>query len=558
MTLVMTYPLVLHMSDSIVGQVGDNIYFIFLIAWYQKAWFSLGISPFFHPGLNYPQGWNLASTDTSLATTLFGLLPNLIAGPTFGYNVAMIVTFVLSGWTMFIWVRRLTGSKSAAIIAGTIYAFLPYRMAHFLIGHLNLSGTAWFPLYFMGLHGLFHDRDLGEWRSILLTSLSLGLIGFTSMYYLYMTLIITLVWVAAYLLMVNRHLLKDRAFWRRIALTSVISFLPVLFSVLPFIGLNSQGGLASRPLSYMSMYSASPTDFFLPSTQHFLLGNWVGSNFDRSLWIEATLYIGIFALCLSVLAFIKRNEMGQTAFLKVAVIVAICAFILALGTDLHWLSQRVEIKVPEFFHGVINRDSVPIPMPSYLLVKYLPFFSKMRAIMRIGFFVLILTSAMAGIGAAWLQRRSGTKRAPIVMVGLLALVLFDFYPRPYTELSKIEARPVDIWLASQPGQGALIQFPFIQNEDQDQVFYTLTHGKPYVGGFFSANQPEQYLRIRPVLESFPNREGAALLRSMGVHWIFFDTQRYEDFALVAEQVQALGYVFVDTIDGQAVFIDPTN
>ena len=106
-TILMTWPLALRMRDSVVGEIGDNIYFIFLIRWYQRAWFELGISPFFHPWLNYPQGWNLASTDTSLATTLFGLPLSLLFGPTFGYNVAMLVTFVLSGWAMYYWVRRL-------------------------------------------------------------------------------------------------------------------------------------------------------------------------------------------------------------------------------------------------------------------------------------------------------------------------------------------------------------------------------------------------------------------------------------------------------------------
>src|SRR5512147_235133 len=124
MSLVMTWPLALRMRDAAVGEIGDNIYFIFLIRWYQKAWFELGISPFFHPWLNYPQGWNLASTDTSLATTLFGLPASLLAGPTFGYNFAMLVTFVLSGWAMYVWVRHLTGSAAAGLIAGTIYAFL--------------------------------------------------------------------------------------------------------------------------------------------------------------------------------------------------------------------------------------------------------------------------------------------------------------------------------------------------------------------------------------------------------------------------------------------------
>jgi hypothetical protein len=176
-SIAMTWPLVLHMANAVVGEIGDNIYFIFLIRWYEKAWFQLGISPFFHPWLNYPQGWNLASTDTSMATTLFGLPVSMLWGPTFGFNFAMLVTFVLSGWAMYYWLRRLTGSTQAGLVAGTIYAFLPYRMAHFLIGHMNLSGTEWFPLYFMGLYEVLRSvsgqgKLRADWKALLTTALS--------------------------------------------------------------------------------------------------------------------------------------------------------------------------------------------------------------------------------------------------------------------------------------------------------------------------------------------------------------------------------------------------
>jgi hypothetical protein len=117
---------------------------------------------------------------------------------------------------------------------------------------------------------------------------------------------------------------------------------------------------------------------------------------------------------------------------------------------------------------------------------------------------------------------------------------------------------VDAWLAQQPGKGAVAQFPAIELEDQDQVYDTLVNGKPFIGGFFSANQPEQYLRIRPVLDGFPSPEGAALLRELGVEWALFDTRAYPDFAAVRRQVEALGLSYVDTIGGQAVFEVKSN
>jgi hypothetical protein len=568
-SLVMTWPLALRLRDAVVGQIGDNIYFVFLIRWYQQAWFELGISPFFHPWLNYPQGWNLASTDTSLATTLVGLLFSLLGGPTFGYNLGMLVTFVFSGWAMFFWVRRLTGSTAAGLVAGTIYAFLPYRMAHYLAGHLNLSGTQWFPLYFMGLYEILRGRTGAlngvragkallrgvDWKPILLAAGMLGLIGFTSMYYLYYTALFSVVFVGSYLL-VEHAAWRDRQLWKRLALLGACGLPLMIAALLPFLGLESQGGLASRSVSYASMYSANPLDFFLPSTDHFLWGAWVGLNFDRSLWIEATLYIGAVTLALALLAWRNRAAGGHPVLLKVSLIVALAAFVLALGTDLHWNNQRVEVPVPGFLQSITGRETAPVPLPALVLFKYLPFYAKMRALMRIGFITLLFACLAAGLGAGWLLRRAGPRRSAPLAALLIALVFLDFYPGPYQNFAPVAARPVDAWLAQQPGQGSVAQFPFLQVEDQDQVYNTLVHGKPYIGGFFSANQPEQYVRIKPLLERFPDENGtqsAALLAELGVEWVLFDLRQYPDFNTLRAQLEALGLSYVATISSEAVF-----
>ena len=87
---------------------------------------------------------------------------------------------------MYLWIRHLTHSEAAALLAGTIYTFSPNHIAHFFAGHLNLSGIEWFPLFFWGLYELLKIGRRLDWRYILLTGLALGAIAFTSMYYLYM------------------------------------------------------------------------------------------------------------------------------------------------------------------------------------------------------------------------------------------------------------------------------------------------------------------------------------------------------------------------------------
>jgi hypothetical protein len=377
------------------------------------------------------------------------------------------------------------------------------------------------------------------------------------MHYLVMTAVISVVFVLAYLLLADWSRLKNWEYWKALVVKlagMLLASLPlVILATLPFFGLYNQGGLASRTASYASMYSASPTDFILPSTQHWLFGEWVGAHFDRTLWIEATFYIGVVALILAFVAWINRAQSGHNNLLKVGLVIIVVAFILALGTDFHWNNQRVEVPVPPFLQGVLHRTETPIPMPAYLLFKFVPFYSKMRAVMRMGFYLLIFSSLMAGFGAAWLLGKAGPKRALPLAVLLIGLVWLDFYPGTYQQFDQVAARPVDTWLAQQPGNGAVAQFPAIQLEDQDQVYNTLVHGKPFIGGFFSANQPEQYLRIRPELDHFPSLEAVAMLKTLGVQWVLMDTRRYPDFTLTKGQVEGLGLRYIDTIAGQAVF-----
>ena len=168
--------------------------------------FEGGVSPFFNPLMNFPEGWNLSTTDTALASTLPGVPFSLLWGPVAGYNMAMWITFMLSGLSMYIWVHHLTKSQAAALLAGTIYAFLPYRIAHFQAGHLNLSGTAWFPLYFMGLYEILRTAKHWHWAASITTALSLGMIALSSMYYLYFTLLMTVVFGLSYLILANRKI----------------------------------------------------------------------------------------------------------------------------------------------------------------------------------------------------------------------------------------------------------------------------------------------------------------------------------------------------------------
>jgi len=557
LSLFITWPLALHLGQAVVGGLGDNIYFVWLIGWYRRAIFDLHIPPLFNPWMNYPEGWNLSTTDTAMATTLPGVGFSLLFGPTAGYNLAAMLTFALSGLTMHWWVRRLTGLRSAGLVAGTVFAILPYRSAHFLAGHLNLMGTQWFPLFFMGLYDtLTEEGKKLPWRSILLAAAGLGLTAFSSMYYLYMGLLIGAVSAAAIILFGAWRRLGERAYWLRLGALAACSLPLLLLALVPFLSLSGAGELADRPWQYARMYSASIADFFLPSSQHFLLGGWVSEHFYRDLWIESSLYFGITVLILALTALVRRSRLERAGRLVwPALIAAAAAFILALGIDLHWQGQPVSLQVPAFLQGVLGREEIsPVFLPAYWLFHRLPFFAKMRALMRFGLLALVFITALAGLGAGRLLSRLRSPLMRGLAAGLLiAAVIFEFYPGPYRMFSAVAPRPVDLWLADQPGQGAVAQFPADQLEDQRIIYGFMTSQKPFIGGFFNANQTLQYRRIRPVLDTFPSAGARDLLRSLGVEYVVVDTNAYPDYPSVDREVRALGFVLLEELGNDWVY-----
>lgn len=539
LTFVMTFPLILRMNQIMGDAGGDGTYFVWLIRWYQKALFELKIYPFFNPNMNYPQGWNLASTDISPVMVALALPVSLLFGSTSGYNFSMLLSFILSGWGMYMWIKHLTRNDMAGLVAGTIYAFLPFHMAHFLIGHLSLAGMQWFPFYFWGLYDLLKQEKF-SWKPVLLAGVSIGFISGTSSYYVYMTIIISAIFLLGFLVFKGYKRLKSPVFWKSFILFSMISIVLVGIAMLPYLSFNAQGGLASRSLEYASTYSASPTDYVIPSIKQFLWGGWIDNRFSPEIWQESTLYIGIVAFVLAVIAWLRRDRTAHPALLNIALVVSISAFILSLGIDLHWLGQKITF-MPRILQPIFHRIDFPeIYLPAYYFFLYLPFFSKMRVMMRFGLFTLIFSSLMAGLGTHVLLNALLQKSKRWLGIGLLVLIFVDFYPGIFTKFSTIEARPVDYWLATQPDTGSVAQFPFSQESDQGQVYNTLVSKKPYLGGFFNANHPEQYDRIQPIMEGFPSIESVGLLRTLGVAYVIVDSSMYSDFKTVDQTIQSFG------------------
>lgn len=554
LTVLFTWPLSIQGRDSVADSAGDNLHFAWMIGWFQEAVFERGVNPYFVPDLNYPEGWELARSEIPLTMVLAALPVSLIADPITAYNFAVFLSFLLTGVFTYCWLRHLDVGVLPSLFAGVAFAFSPFRIAHFRAGHLNILTTMWFPLFFMGLIDVLRGRRISL-RLGIVSGLSFGLISLSSQYYFYLTCLI------AFILIVVSGVLtwwKERRFFElgRGELAAIMLSIPLsIVGVIPYLLLSSQGELPKRSVFTVSGGSASLTDFVLPSTDHFLWGEWVSSHFSRNSWIEGSLYVGLALTILAVLGFFSRVRAGgrERALAILLLGMAILAGTIALGTHLYWNEQPVEVSLPAPLASALGRSLVSVRMPGYYLFDLVPFYDRMRTFKRSAALVLLPISMLAGLGLDSMLQGLGRRRTLLASLGVFFLLFLEIYPGPVDEWEPVVPRPVDRWLREQQGTGAVLIFPFELQEDQRQVYANLHHHKPLIGGFFSAFPPRQFRRLELQLSGFPEQFEQSALTSLPIEYILVDLASYPDPSLPLASLNLAGWHVAARAGDYAVF-----
>lgn len=554
--LLMTYPLIRFLGSRILGTPapGDNFEYLYKTWWFKHALLDLGVSPFFNGDMFYPFGYNVALSETTLSNIIPALPLTVLLGEVAAYNLTLLGSFVLSGWGMYALVCHLTLSRLAGLIGGVIYAFCPYRMAHLGAGHLPLMGTQWLPLLILYLDRMIVRRRKSD---ALMAALFYGLGALSSWYYAYMFAQAGLVYVLIRGRPWRQHL------WRRdfalcVLLFSIAGLLIVGPFVVPVTQLWEQG---SRPqsLRYLDHFSASPLDFGYPNVMHPLWGVRLLDVYPQS--IERILYLGWITLALAAVALWRQRDESCTPFLWLSVVFAV----MSLGTTLHWLNAPVYVSVPawleRFFstamgfvtgrlalfpissHSLRMEGAVYLPLPTLLLYLFMPFFSAMRVWSRFGLVTVFGASVLASYGFQRLVsvfaqrrprlrgpvwRRAGMRsQQELVLAGaILALILLDTAVFPFAlGWCEVRARPVDEWLAGQPGDFAVMELPLGTAISGRTLYAMRTHGKK-IGLGYGTFFPRAFDEQRGALDSFPSEESIALLKRWEIRYVLVRSQSY--------------------------------
>jgi len=151
LTAVMTYPQVLHLREG-VHDDGDPLMLTWVLAWVGHQ---LPRAPahLFDANMFYPERRTLAYSETLLLPgTVAAPLHWLGVHPIFVYNLVFLSGFVVSGAGTALLVRSLTHSSGAGLLAGIVFAFLPFRIDHY--AHAQLQQTQCLPLAMWSFHRL--------------------------------------------------------------------------------------------------------------------------------------------------------------------------------------------------------------------------------------------------------------------------------------------------------------------------------------------------------------------------------------------------------------------
>lgn len=494
------YPVLGGFNARMIGSLGDNVQYVYITGRVAEALRS-GQSIFSDPQLNYPDGLLLAATDVPFLSMLAAVPWTTLFGPVSGYNLIIFLSHFLSGYFAYLWILRLTKSRLAGLIAGLSFLLAPYRIAH-SYGHLQLVSTQFLPLFFWSLDNVLQSPTPGR-RNLVLLALATFAVGFSSQYYLAISLLCGVIYA---ILTTPRPKYLLYQGWK-VALSVGAG---ALLSTYPYFQVAlSQQLYNPYALENIRLWSNSFLDFIIPPYTHALWGEAMTLLYPRDDWIEHSAYLGIAALLLALAALVIKNHPNRRrAFTWFGV--AVFALVLALGTDI-WI-QNNPLQAED-----------PLWLPAAYLGR-LPGLGLIRVWARFSIIVSLFVSLLAGVGVAELRERFRWSSTLIVLIS--GMVILDLLPGNL-QSSSLYPRAIDAWLAKQP-EGYPVAFLQAGTENYKTMYGSLYHDMQIPAYNHSIHRPQAYREFREISADFPAAESIQSLRDYGFHYLILQHRWFRE------------------------------
>lgn len=563
LSLAMTWPLARHLPTHVVKAKWYYDSMVNLHVLGSRVHYFFGNSP----GLqsvydNYfcaPTPFSIANNENHFGLSLLFAPFYLLTGdPLLAYNLLLLLCLSLSGFFTYLFVRKLTDSPFAAVLAGVAFAFCPYIL--FELGRVQLVAAQWMPLFALFLH---RSAEQGRVRDVFGLALTFAMQVGTCLYYA-LFLVVYAVVVGTWLLVrrghVTRRFLLGLAGAGALAAVLVAGMVYPNFRAKRDFDLTRTQDLAARYAGKLEhLTSVYPENKALS----FLHDPAIGPTEPIAFPGLTILFLAVVALTAPVIAAYRRSDaQGRRNLLKgallfffgtigvVGVSVALHTFLagllLASGLAWWWRRTRTERVVPPLtatyaallalsvilFLGPtpFTVGDAPIQGLYYYLYRYVPGFDGIRYVSRFSILAMFALVVLGGYGAALLLIRAGRART-ITFVVLLVAMLSELRNAPVT-LARLPHRAklpaVYTWLAKHPGPEPIATMPaypygyFGARND----YFALYHRRRTIDGKSSWMPPITHAYIMET-RRFPRATGTRMLQALGVKYLVLHLEEFK-------------------------------
>jgi hypothetical protein len=476
LTCAYTWPLPLQMRSAVVHDLGDPLLVTWLIWWsthvtpLTAGWWS---APAFYP----------ATGVFAFSENMLGLAPItwpillLTKTPLLAYNVAFLLSFVLSGLGAYFLGFVLTRRHDAAFIGGIAFAFAPYRLSH--THHLQLLSCYWMPVALASLH-LYLDTLRRRWALLFAASWLLQALA-CGYYFFYLTLL-ALLWLAWFVPV------RDWSrYGPRLAIAWVAAAVLLAPVLLGYRAIQSDYGFKRSPVEIVN-YSADIAGLWSASPDSLM---W--SRLHAGVSSESEQFPGLMILLLfvsgvvvavqaagaprpvvsasPVVSAFRRNETG--AGLLFYSLTAVLMWMLSLGP-----------------RPALNGVPIGVPGP-YALLALLPGFDGMRVPARFWMLAVLCLSVTAAIAIARIQ--TPRTRRWVAALATLAL-LIEGWPHA------LALRSVPPMRVTTTNARARLVLPMRQNETE-AMYGAIAQARPVFNGYSGYTAP-QHAALLELLEHY--------------------------------------------------------
>jgi hypothetical protein len=505
LTCVMTYPQIFHLRDSVHDE-GDPLLNAWTLAWVAHQ---LPRAParLFDANIFYPERRTLAFSETLLLPALvMAPLRWAGAGPVLVYNIVLLSGFVLSGVGVALLVRTLTGSIGPALLAGIVFAFLPFRIDHY--AHVQLQQIECLPFALWAFHrllarGRVHDGVLfgGFAAGQLLSCVYYGLL-----------MIPYLAVVCASLLIATSRGADVQRRDRHVATAIVVAIAIVVVAAVP-VGmayLGARNVVGERGREEVVNGSATLTDYLGPAQDNALYGRTL-AGFARH---ERRLFPGFVAVALAAVGLWPRRGRGAGP-----------AGLAGSPGDAGRVQLGYALGLLIAFDVSLGYHGLTYP----LLYEYFVPFRALRIPARNGIIVGLSLAVLAGFGAARvaaLARSPAARRFVLLAIGALMLVEYASRPIPLMAMPLKPPSAYDVVLRDKGDSPttAIFELPLSSKDDPTYMYFSTFHWQHLVNGY-SGFFPPSYVFLANAMEEGPDNAAIHAIKSHGTRYLLVHGER---------------------------------